>query len=910
MSLSSPSEIFVRAYTEKPGAIPLAAKPTGTGLDEPSAWTLIFDCETTTDAAQTLKLGVYQVRKSGRLVDEGLFYDPGFLDRSDLDALEKYAKVNNLKPLSIEDFRKDVFLKIGYKRNGLVVGFNLPFDISRIALNHGAARGPMRGGFTFHLSPYKSDPQIRVKHLSARASLIDFAKPGEQQTPRGMRKRKLPVLHNRGYFVDVKTLPAALTSRNFSLGGLCEYLKTDTQKLDTDEHGGPITSDYLDYARADVQSTWECFAELDKRYRSHGLSTQTHRILSEASVGKAYLKEMNIKPLLANIPEFSREIFGQITCSYYGGRAEVRMRRVPTQVLYCDFKSMYPTVSALMGLWPFVVAQDLSFRDTTEETQALLDRVSLEDLKSRDLWQNLRTLVRMRTDGDLKPVRAKYNDKTNTLGLNYITNAQSLWYTLADCIASKLLTGKTPNIEEAMTFEPGDVQEGLKPIDLFGNPDYRVDPSCEDVFPRFVDLRDEARANNDPAQQAIKIIANSTSYGIFIEVNRDDAPKPEGLDVFGPNGHSVNTTTTAIEQPGRYFHPLLGTLITGAARLMLALSESLAADQGLNWVFCDTDSLATAKPDNMAPDEFLARGQFVIDWFEGLNPYQKPGSILEMEDNNFAIGGKDPEPLYCLAISAKRYALYNLSEDGEPILRKASAHGLGHLMAPYSEDEAPDFLPKPHLPCSALGVSRWQHDLWIKIIEAALGPNPNQVSLDYHPAFNTPCMSRYGATSPNLLKWVKSWNADKPYSEQIKPFGFMTSFTARSGPLADMGEPSLVDPNRRGPPNKSAIPKPIAPFERNPETAVRLAFDRITGQAVETSRLKTYTEALAQFHLSTEDKFENADYWDVGETKRRHVRVESVGLIGKEANKVGSSGEADPVVKAQAVYGPCPIAIG
>ncbi|MGR3290394.1 MAG: hypothetical protein ACU0C9_04270 [Paracoccaceae bacterium] len=296
---------------------------------------------------------------------------------------------------------------------------------------------------------------------------------------------------------------------------------------------------------------------MDRRYRGHNLNTQTHRILSEASVGKAYLKQMNIKPFLANLPDFPRETFGQIACAYYGGRAEVRIRRVPTQVLYCDFKSMYPTVSALMGLWPFVVAQDLSIRDTTGHTQALLDSVCLEDLQTPDMWQKLQTLVRLRPDGDVLPVRAKYNGKTNTIGLNHITNQQPLWYTLADCFVSKLLTGKVPIIEEAMTFEPGEVQDGLEPMDPFGNPAYRVDPRTEDVFTSFIDLRDEARARHDPVQQAIKIIANSTSYGIFIEVNRDDAPKLEPLDAFGPNGHSVNTSTTAIEQPGRYFHPLL-----------------------------------------------------------------------------------------------------------------------------------------------------------------------------------------------------------------------------------------------------------------------------------------------------------------------------------------------------------------
>jgi len=564
---------------------------------------------------------------------------------------------------------------------------------------------------------------------------------------------------------------------------------------------------------------------------------------------------------------------------------------------------MYPTVSALMGLWPFVVAKDLSIHDTTQETQAFLNTVSLEDMKSKKTWKKLRTLVSIRTDNDLLPVRARYDGKVNTIGLNYISNDQSLWYTLADCIVSKLLTGKTPVIEEAMTFEPGEVQDDLLPIDLFGNPDYRVDPSYDDVFTRFIDLRDEARKKKDPVQQAIKIIANSTSYGIFIEVNRDNAPKPEPLDVYGPNGHLLNAKTTAVEEPGRYFHPLLGTLITGAARLMLALSERLAEDQGLSWVFCDTDSLAMAKPEQMDQSEFLKRGQLVINWFDELNPYLKPGSILEMEDTNYSAETKDPKPLHCLAISAKRYALFNLDQDGRPILRKASAHGLGHLMAPYGEEDAPKEIKAPKFPRSETCVARWQHDLWIKIIEAALGTHPDQVKCNYHQAFQNPCLSRYGATSPKLLKWVDTWNGGRPYTDQIKPFGFLSSFTAKSGLLLETKPYEIVDPSRRGRPEKIQIPKPIAPYERDSQLAVSRAFDRATGRPVKASELKTYAEALAQFHLSTEDKFENADFTDFGETQRRHIHVENVALIGKEANKVGSGGEADPVVPAQSNYG-------
>ena len=73
----------------------------------------------------------------------------------------------------------------------------------------------------------------------------------------------------------------------------------------------------------------------------------------------------------------------------------------------------------------------------------------------------------------------------------------------------------------------------------------------------------------------------------------------------------------------------------------------------------------------------------------------------------------------------------------------------------------------------------------------------------------------------------------------------------------------------------------------------------MTSSHVSVDELKTYAEALAQLHLRTEDKFENGDFGDVGLTRRRDVRVESVGMIVKEANKVGESGKADPGSLAQ-----------
>lgn len=889
------TKIAIRAYSERPDRVPLGTRPFGTEL-QPSPWTLIFDCETTIDAIQQLRVGFFQVRKGKTLEIEGIFVDPSTITASEEKLIQAYADTRSLLVLTVSEFRSNIFLKYGYIRCGTVVGFNLPFDLSRIALSHSPARRSMREGFSFALTQDKQDPRVRVKHLSPRAAIIDFATPGDQDTPRGMRNRDLKVPAFRGHFVDVKTLASALTSRRFNLRSLAKYLQTPTQKLETDEHG-KITPDYLDYARADVQVTWECFDELFRRYARHGLSKNMDRILSEASIGKAYLQEMGIRPFLGCDPGFSRELFGEIMCAYYGGRAEVRNRRVIHETCYCDFKSMYPTVNVLMGLWRFVVADGLESHDSTAETRGFLENVAIEDLQQPSTWRKLTTLVRVIPIKDLFPIRAKYNEQTYTIGLNYLTSNDPLWFTLADCIVSKLLTGKCPEIVQATTYRPGPIQSDLNSIDILGNDQYRIDPATDDLFNRLIDLRDEAKEKGDPIEKTIKILANSTSYGIFIEVNRDNAHKSEPITVFGPNGEKHDLTTKAIEEPGRYFHPLLGVLITGAARLMLGIAEKLVLDEGLDWAFCDTDSLAMIRPDGMTRRDFHQKADAVIDWFKPLNPYRKPGSILKIEDVNYAIDSRNRETLYCFAISAKRYTLFNLDENGNPILRKASAHGLGHLIDPYNDDEAPVNIRPPQLPLTQIGVKRWQHDFWIKIIQAALNGKSDQVILDWHPGLMSPAASRYTASSPQMLSWLNSWNEGKEYQEQIRPFGFLLSFMARTGvfePPSDF-EDVVVDVPKRGRPPKKGNCKPIAPYASNPVNALLNVFDSVTGEKICPDKLKTYAEVLAQYHLSCEDKFLNGQFLSRGRTKRRHVVATGIDLIGKEANRVGESGEADPV---------------
>ena len=858
-----------------------------------SPWTVIFDTETTTDPGQALRFGTYQVRNAGALHEAGIFFDPDGVSNSEVATLRAYADANGLRLLTRDQFIDEIFFAIGWQLRASIVGFNLPFDISRIAIAHGSARTEMRGGFSFTLSRQKIYPHVQVKHLSRRMAFIRFAATAGQLDSRGQRKRGLKTSHRAGHFVDVKTLGGALFARSFSLAGLSTFLKVENPKLEFDEFSGPVTADMIAYAVRDVQTTWECYSELCVRLASLGLpELHPEHAYSEASIGKAYIRAMGITPFLKSQPNFPRKMLGTIMGTYYGGRSEIRIRREIRQVILCDFLSMYPTVCTLMGLWRFVIASGMTWREATVETRQFLETADLGSLQSQATWPRLATLVRISPQGDIFPVRAAYSGEPQvTIGANHLTTDYPLWFTLADCIAAKLLTGKAPKIIESIAFEPGPIQTGMQPIDISGNPDYRVDPANTDFFKRAIELRQSVKERRDAAsgtlrdaldteQHALKIAANATSYGIWVEVNVATLAAKMMATVNNAVGAPFSFATDKAEEPGPFFHPLLATLITGAARLMLALAETLIAKHGLDWAFCDTDSMAIAKPHDMPASDFSDRVATIVDWFAPLNPYGLGGSILKVEAENASLKTGEPERIYCWAISAKRYALFNIAPDRKSIMRKVSAHGLGHLLPPYREADAPSDLPTPHKSVLREGTERWHCDLWHQIVAAAIAGSPDQVRRDYHPALRNPAISRYGATSPELLRWFNGYNAGRSPRDQVKPFGFLLSLSAK--PALD-GERIVL--KKRGRRRAALKPvKPIAPFDRDFENVAASVFDRETGAPVPVSALKSYADALATYHIQPESKFLNGDYLDHGTTLRRHVRMIAAQHIGKESN--------------------------
>jgi DNA-binding phage protein len=233
---------------------------------------------------------------------------------------------------------------------------------------------------------------------------------------------------------------------------------------------------------------------------------------------------------------------------------------------------------------------------------------------------------------------------------------------------------------------------------------------------------------------------------------------------------------------------------------------------------------------------------------------------------------------------------------------------LGHLLPPYREHEAAREIPAPtlseqdkdrSLKFTAIGVDRWQYDVWYQIIMAELEGHPDQVDLSVLNHLDRKAASRYSASTSQLLRWFGRHNAGKPYADKVKAFNFMLAYqfsrTAFNEAVAD-GEFD-VDLFEGGPP---AV---VAPYDSDPERALAKCFDRRTGKPVPISVLASYREVLANYHLHSESKFHNGELYDRGVTERMHVEVIAVDYIGKEANRWEEQYFLGEMPEAQIEYG-------
>jgi hypothetical protein len=282
-----------------------------------------------------------------------------------------------------------------------------------------------------------------------------------------------------------------------------------------------------------------------------------------------------------------------------------------------------------------------------------------------------------------------------------------------------------------------------------------------------------------------------------------------------------------------------------------------------------------------------------------LNPYGGEAgakSIFELEDENFTDKSRtERRQLHCLAISSKRYSLFNLSEHGEPelraatepdrhteeearapVIRKRSDHGLGYLVNPLDPDSSD---------------RDWIMQGWEWIVRDALGlhaPEPEW--------FGKPALMRYSVTTPGLLRCFEQYNAGKPRRQQVRPFNFF--MVAQEKQLArDKAGDLHVSPIT----GQCAL---IAHYESDPERWERLEWTnryqpessyRITtdprkfGSADNLLAARTLRDVFEAYRDSPEPKSLAPDGQPAGpETRgllrRRHVKVASITSIGKEMN--------------------------
>jgi hypothetical protein len=750
---------------------------------------LVLDTETTMDTLQNLLCGqaiIYegteQASINGLPRERHIFYEDGLNDEQ-MEMITQYAGDKGATLLTRERFVTEVFYPELITLGTACICFNAPFDLSRLATHVKVfERGKYKDYFEWTLSDDRRCPAILIKPIDSKKAFISFRPPTRPKS--GWDKRN-PFLQGR--FIDLRTLVFALTNDSHSLLSAGKLFKARIIKEEKEQEHGILTPDYLEYNYRDVQATFELYCKVKDEFDKHpimgadGQALQAGKAYSPASIGKAYYEAMGVKPLkdkeiILPAGMTRNELLGYAMTAFYAGRSECHFRNMPEYVYHTDITSMYPSVFVLQDLWKLIIAEKYEVVEATEEIKQFLDGINIEALFDKEIWLKMPGLVQVLPHDDLLPIRAEYGQGNGyQIGLNYLDTSklpkgkQAMWYTLADVVACKILTGKTPEIIRAYRILPIDIQPDLKKVRLQG--EIEVEPASEDFFKKVIEERSkikkqiktppEGDGRYEPLnslQQFLKILANSTSYGIFIEMNREEFDKEQEITVYGLDDFSFEHNQVDIL--GKFYNPLIAIMITGAAHLILAMMEKTCQDLGGTFAFCDTDSMSIIDLKRHEPEII---GRQVVEKFKSLWPYEGEDSLLAAEEYNWEridwnkenVNGGQYYPLYCYMISAKRYVLYNLIPDGnggtEIIIRKKSDHGLGHLMSPIKGDRQTD----------------WVNDVWKCILSKEHKLPYQEPAWFYRPAF-----AKLAISKPSIYKLLNR-DRNKPHSEQVKPFNFL-----------------------------------------------------------------------------------------------------------------------------------------
>ena len=676
----------------------------------------VFDCETTTDQYQNLTFGSFRYYVNGSLQKTGLFYNQKIVSGKELKILQDYCILHYLKLYLVDEFI-DLFYECVWKQKAVCVGHNLVFDISRLIKRYGYTKGYDKGNFSLVLSDDKSKPRVKTIRRNEGKILLKFGST--------IWKNNLPDF--RGFFVDTSILASALFDmKRISLNDLSKRV-LGSEKLTVEEHG-KINERYIEYNLQDVRLTYECFLKLVEEYRKFDLELPIHIVTSSASIGKAIYRKMGVKPFLSVNKGISEELIGNVMSAFYGGRCEVKVRKTPTEVTTLDFTSMYPTISALMGLKDLIIAEKIETEECTDEIIALLESVQLEELYYNPKWLGFIVLCEITPDNDCLPIRSDYREGEFNIGINFLKTNQKMYYFLPDLVFSRLLTGRAPRISRAIRFRASKIQTGLKSISLFG---VVIDPSKDNFLSILVQERARIKTMDKEKAQGLKIAVNSMSYGIFVEVHTEK--KIEKLKVF--SNESFETSGRA-EKAGEYFNPIIASSLVSGARLLLGMIEMELKIMGRTHAGCDTDSM-------FVPPE---TARYLQNQFQRLSPYSDI-KLLKKEHENVLFYG----------ISSKRYVLYRVKNGNLQIVddgkRGYMLHGLGHIMNPFGDER------------------NWHKRIWQDILSLENGYISSEDMIGKYSSFY--CISQLTNSGYEIARRFKRLNKGKTIEFQIKPFNFL-----------------------------------------------------------------------------------------------------------------------------------------
>ena len=567
-------------------------------LKRPIQLILTFDTETSTDHAQRLHFGCFRlstVRENddGTLdlfcIREGIFYaddleeffQGGHETIKDYCFNDKYrhARIDNVLPsyddyrhgqidihpepafqlMTASEFVKNYIVGLCYTSDirgtyrefepATIVGFNLPFDMTRLGKSWAEGRKQFYRAFSVDLTGWL---QFRYKRSGAHGWYMELSGKTGASDPGEPRLEAYNM-------VDVATMAFAIGGKVLGLRAAGEAFGCRWLKSSAEDGHGKITPEYIDYCRQDVRATEDLYRKVMNEWNRHPVSrtSKPDSAYSPASVSKQYMRDMGIvsrlvgqnyvaiEALPAGIRKAARkeaqalggryahksairrlaedhgftipeknlgqrelppEIVGRFMAAFFGGRAECRIRMTKVPAVLVDFTSMYPTVMILLKIWEMLTCNDLEIVEVDfREVQRFLESLNLvsdpddpgweTSLFNPDVWPRLAGIGE--TDEGYLPIRSEYNGMSGSspgIGINNLRSlAGDFPYTLLDLAASRIATGVTPPIKRVWMLRASDAkQPTLRPVSLYGDEKLRLDPRTDNLLEMAVEQRHAA----------------------------------------------------------------------------------------------------------------------------------------------------------------------------------------------------------------------------------------------------------------------------------------------------------------------------------------------------------------------------------------------------------------------------------